>query len=110
MQRFADVIVHARFKALLAVATHRAGRHGYDRRMMPRIPLARPQNARRREPVHFRHVDVHQHQVHRGPFQFLECFETRRRDINAMPIAFKRADYQTLVHRVVLGEQNPQRT
>src|SRR4029434_161012 len=60
--RLGELVVHARGEALLAVALHRVRRHRHDARAIVRF-TARDDAARGFEPVHLRHLNVHQHDV-----------------------------------------------
>src|SRR5262249_21483294 len=59
---FGYVVVHSRLHAHLAVALHRVRGHRHDMRPLARAP-ARADAARGFQPVHLRHLHVHQHHV-----------------------------------------------
>ena len=59
--RLREVVVHAGLEAQLALALHRVRRHRDDVRPRSRPPLVDAPG--RLEPVHLRHLDVHEHRV-----------------------------------------------
>ena len=64
-ERLGDVAVHARRQAAFPVPLHGVGGHGDDRGMDAGARLAGPDRGGRLEPVHLRHLHVHQHRVER---------------------------------------------
>ena len=67
--RFADVSVHTRVKAALAVAFHGVAGHGNDRNMVAGVLFLFAYGGSRLEAVHFRHLDVHEDDVEAVVFE-----------------------------------------
>ena len=106
--RLRDVVVHAGREARLAILGQRVRRHRDDvRAALLRPALADP--ARGVEAVELRHLHVHQDDVVRLPLERLDRLEAVRRDVGAVAEPLEQAERDLLVHRVVLGEQDPQR-
>ena len=108
VQRLGDVIVHAGRQAPLPVPLHRVRRHRHDRNVAPRRPLQTPDGRRRLEPVHLRHLHVHQHQVERRPADRLERLDPRGGDRDGVPALLQEAHRELLVDHVVLGQEDAQ--
>ena len=64
---------------------------------------------RRLEPVHLRHLHVHQHEVVRLPLQVVEDLEAVARDGGGVAHPLEQPRRELHVHGVVLGEQDPER-
>jgi hypothetical protein len=62
-QRLAHIVVHAGREVPLAVAAQRVRGQRHDREADAAGPLAGAKGGRGLEPVHVRHLDVHQHDV-----------------------------------------------
>ena len=56
-----------------------------------------------------RHLDVHEHDVVRTALERLDRLDPVRRDVGAVAEPLEQAERHLLVHRVVFGEQDPQR-
>ena len=60
---FANIIVHPCLQTPFSISLHRACRHGDDWNVSTSLPLTVPNRFRGLEAVHFRHVNVHEHEV-----------------------------------------------
>ena len=108
-ERLGDVAVHARRQAAFPVALQGVGGHGDDRGMGAGARLAGPDRGGRLEPVHLRHLHVHQHGIERrAVVQGVERLAAVADDHDLMAPFLQQADRQPLVDRVVLGQQEPQ--
>jgi hypothetical protein len=107
-----NVVIHSRFQATLDLIRHNVSSHGDDRELLE-MGLG-PQNSGCGKAVHFRHLQIHQHDVKRGRRNTLsEELDglgpvTGDRDIRSFTLQELRS--HLLVDLVVFDEQNPNAT
>src|ERR1019366_1131056 len=106
--RFADVAVHSRVEAPLAVAIHRVGRHR-DHRCAVVAVFAAAQLGGRLIAVHFGHLAVHQDRVVALPGERLYGLASVTDDVDAAAAAFEHADGDDLIDGTVLGDEYKRR-
>ena len=82
---------------------------GDDRHVATLRALARADRGRRLEPVHLRHLDVHQDDVEPLAIERLQRLPTVLDRNHRMAPLLEQADSHLAVHGIVLGEQHPQR-
>ena len=75
----------------------------------PVVRPARPDPAGRLEAVELGHLDVHQDQVVASPLERGDRLEAVAGDVGRVAHLLEQPERELLVHRVVLGEQDPQR-
>jgi hypothetical protein len=75
IDRFRQVAVHSGREASLPIPDHRVSGHGDDGQMAPVLALAESNGQRGFETTHFRHLDVHEHDVKRLPIELGEHLE-----------------------------------
>ena len=110
VDRLRHVAVEAGLEAPLAIAAHRVGGDGHERKMLARGPLVRADGGRRLEAVHLRHLHVHEHHVEaflRERIERRPAAADHRRHVAGL---LEQAQHQLLVDHIVLGEQEAQRT
>ena len=105
----ADVVIHAGLQAHLPVALHGVGRHGDDARPLRSAGQRAQMRARRLQPVHLRHLHVHQHHVVGLALDRLDGFQAVGGDVRPVAHLREQAQRQLLVDGVVLGQQDAQR-
>jgi hypothetical protein len=103
-----EVIVHARGKALVAIAFHGACRQRDDRGapIGPARHLAQPDRRGRLEPVHLRHLAVHEDRVEGLLLEGDERLAPMARDRAGASEELEHVHGELLVHRVVLDEEH----
>jgi hypothetical protein len=106
--RLRQVVVHACSKARVAVALHRVRSHGDDPRQPCALPLAVDASCCL-EAVHLRHLDVHEHDVVRLQAHGLHRLDAVPRKVGAVSQLLEEQKGESLVQRVVLSDENPQR-
>src|SRR2546421_3102370 len=100
-----NVVVYARLDQALPVAPHGVARHGDD--PGTEVPLPRlPDDAGRLDPVHFRHLHVHEDDVVLLALDSLYGLGTVRSHIGAVAELSQEAKNKLLVGRVVLRKQD----
>ena len=102
------MLVHTGVGALLAVGVGRIGGHSEDRQVGVGEALA--QRAGGGQPVHLRHLHVHQHQVVGAAGGHCHCLATVVGDLHHQPLVGQQLAGDLLVERVVLGQQNTRAT
>src|ERR1019366_498316 len=80
LDRFGDVVIHARFEAQFPGTFHRFGGHG-DNGDPASASFPAPNLARRPVTVQFRHLTVHKNQVVRLHFEHRDGLATVRRQV-----------------------------
>ncbi len=105
--RLADVVVHAGRETCLPILGHgvRGHRHDPDGRRR----WAGPEPSRRLQPIHLRHLDVHQHDVVATTRDGSDRLHPVVREVGRVAHPRQQSKGKLLVHRVVLGEQDPER-
>jgi len=103
------VLVHAAGEATLALFHGRVGGHGDDGQCLEASVGSEPGG--RLVAVHFRHLEIHQHQVERGWLrsagQDLNGFASVVRYLHRGPLTFKQLGSDLLVDLVILGQKDP---
>src|SRR5581483_2397891 len=94
--RLAQEVVHARGEARLAVALQGARRHGDDARRAAVAP-ARARAPGRLDPVHLRHLDVHQDEVVALPLERAQHLVAVHDDVGSVAHALEDPDRDLLV-------------
>jgi hypothetical protein len=61
--RFTQIAVHSGGDALLAVTFHRMGSQRYHYEAVPSLPFSLANRRRGFQPIHFRHLHIHQDQL-----------------------------------------------
>ena len=110
LQRLGEVVVHPGGETPLAIAGHRVGGEGDDRRppVRPRL-LLQPANLRgRRVAVHLWHLAVHQDRVDPPLFPRRHRPNAVRHRDDLVTQPFQRLHRHHLVHHVVLGQKDAQ--
>src|SRR5262249_1428653 len=72
-QSFREVIVHSRLEHAIAVAGHGMSRHRNDWDMATGTFFLFAYDSRRFDAAHHRHLNVHEYQIERPFFEFLNC-------------------------------------
>src|ERR1019366_326774 len=80
LDRFGDVVIHARLNAQFAGAFHNVRSHG-DNLDLASAAFPAPDLPGSRVTVQFRHLTVHKNQVVRRHFKHLDGLATVRRDV-----------------------------
>ena len=107
VDRLGDVVVHAGGQTLLRIALHGVGGHGDDRHVGPAAVQA-PDRGGRLEPVHLRHLDVHEDEIVGKIADRLDRFPAVGGDIDAVAQLGDQAGGDLLVDLIVLGHQDAQ--
>src|SRR5215211_1550274 len=105
--RLAEVVVHPRGQTGLALLLHGAGGRRDDVRPSPLWPSL-VDAARGLQPVHRRHLHVHEHDVVGPPFERLEGFQPVRGHLGPVAELPQHKQGKPLVDDVVLRHQDPQ--
>jgi hypothetical protein len=102
--RFGDVIVHAGPQALFPILVEGIGGHGQDGE---RAAAGQPADGRGGlQPVHDRHLDVHQHQVKGGLVHHLDRGFAIVGEAHPHAHAFQQQAGHLLVDHVILDQQD----
>ena len=84
-QRLGDVIIHTGGQALIAVAFECVGGEGDDGDVAARLGLALANRGRGLQPIHRRHLNVHQYQVKGFAFPRLDRGESGGDSVDGVP-------------------------
>ncbi len=103
-----EVAIHARGEAALTVAFHGMSRQRNDRQVRSAGAFFLAKCGGGFEPVHLRHLHIHQHEVKAFLLDGLERFASIGRQDNLVSPLFEQPHRQALVHRIVFGEQHAQ--
>ena len=107
--RLGDVAVHAGGEAGLVVAAHGVGGDRHDRHAgKPRVGRA-PDPPRRLQPVHHRHLHVHEHEIVRFGLKRLERLLAVADHVDPVPRPAQDDRGEATVDRVVVGQQKTER-
>ena len=101
-----NVAIHTGGDTTLPVAQHRVGRHSDDRQVSAGASFRGPDGSGGLEPVHLRHLHVHQHRVEVGSIEQGQGFAAVRRHRHVVSLFLQHARGDLLVDRVVLRQQN----
>ena len=109
-----DIVVHARRQTAFAISYHGVSGHGYDGNMFSRRPfrIAHPflfsNQGRGLEPIHFRHLHIHQDQVEG---LFLPCRQrlpSGLRQNDRVSSLLQESHRHFLVYQIVFRQQDPE--
>src|SRR2546430_99257 len=106
--RFAEVSIHSSGKALFMVALHGMSGERHNDLMLPVTLLFLSNSGCRFKPIHFRHLNIHQDDVKGLFFQCCQGLFTVNGHDDSMPPFFQQPHNQTLIHQVVLRDQDAQ--
>jgi len=108
VDRFGQIVVHPRSKALFPVTLHGMSGHGNDRDMLAcsLFPLTDP--ARGFQTVEQRHLNIHQDHVKVLPVEGFERFPAVACDQYLMAAPFEHSHCDPLIDQVVFGDQDAQ--
>ena len=101
---FGQVIVHSRLERFVAITGHGVGGHGDDGQIAETFVGADVPGCL--ESVHFRQLDVHQHQVVSVPAHRLDRLPAVSGDVHSQAEALQHGDGHLLVDLVVFHQEN----
>jgi hypothetical protein len=106
-ERLRNVSVHASTQTMLAVTRHRMRGHGNHRLVRTTgVPFLFPYGRNGLQPIHFRHLNVHQHDVECLALQRGERLPAIAYQCTGVPLLLQHASRQLLIYGVVFGQQN----
>ena len=101
--RLQQVLVHSSIQTGLAVE---ARGDGNDRSMFSSTRFAAADDSRRRQPIHDRHLNVHQHQIKRVLVELIDRFFAIAGNRNMAALALQQQGQQLLIDWAVLNHEH----
>ena len=105
LDRLGKVIIHTGSKTLFTVALHSIGRHSYNARSLLRWQIL-VNGARRLQPIHFRHLHIHENHIIALSLQCLQYLQAVTGNISSISHTCQEVQCQPLVNCVILRQQN----
>ena len=100
VDRFRQIIVHARTQQFLLLPRHRVRRHGNHRRLLLVRKLANQLAGA--DAIHARHLNIHQDQVELHLFGLFHGFGAAGTQLNVLNLILKQHANQLQVRRVIV--------
>src|SRR6185369_8087757 len=109
MDWLGNVFVHSASEIFLPVTPHGMGGHGNDRYMLFGMFFALANHSGSFQPVHLRHLNIHQHEVERALLERVQCLPSRLHCHYSMSLPLEHPNSDLCVDGIVFGEQNRER-
>src|SRR5437870_9778228 len=98
--------IHAYLEALFAILGERVSGNCHDGDVSPRVRLNAPDDSRGFQPIHLRHLDIHENEVKATGLEGFHRFAAVPGNHHGMTSPLEQPDSDFLVHHIVLREQD----